>query len=98
MSLTPEELQAVRDRHANIPQEALPLDDVEWPAAVQHAHYRGRLSDQRGVVLGPMLQMQPGDAPQHLTVVEQSYDPVTDTTRLGLTYGLVVPTQPEERS
>lgn len=101
MTLTPEELAAVRERHDNIPQEGLPLEDADdlslwvWPPAVQHCHYRGRLEPQHGRVMGPMLTT--GDAqPQYLTVVDQTYDEATDRTTLGLTYGIVAPTEPGE--
>jgi hypothetical protein len=98
MTISPEELAAVAERHPDIPQDALPLEgpQLEWPPAVQHLNYLGRLGDQLGQVLGPMLQSDSLAQPQYLTVVSQEYDPESDRTRLGFTYGLAVPSYPEE--
>lgn len=97
MSVSPDELAAVRERHSSIPQDELPTGEGPgvWPPAVQWATYRGKLGDQLGQVLGPMLQSDGGMPPQYLTVVSQEYDAESDRTRLGLTYGLASPEYPE---
>lgn len=65
-----------------VPDEHL----TDLPMAHGHMNYPGRLGDQIGQILGPTFQI--GDVAYHLTVVEQTYDEDTDTTRLGFMYGM----------
>ncbi|KQY58344.1 hypothetical protein ASD11_01365 [Aeromicrobium sp. Root495] len=73
-------------RSDRTPEElpALPI-----PSAVQHLNYPGDVRGQLGTVMGPMLPGEGIPKGQLLTVVEETYDLATDTTRLGLTYGEV---------
>jgi len=59
----------------------------EWPPPVVFLNYPGYHLGQLGQIRGPMLQHDRND--QLLTVVSESYDTVTHTTRHGLTYGIV---------
>lgn len=57
---------------------------TETPKATTHLNYRGDRRGQVGRVMGP------NTLNERLTVVEESYDPDADRTRLGLAYGLHV--------
>lgn len=59
----------------------------EWPPPVVFLNYPGYHLGQLGQIRGPMLSHTQQD--QLLTVVSESYDPTTHTTRHGLTYGIV---------
>lgn len=60
------------------------IEELPIPDAVQHMNFAGDCRGNLGQVVGPMLGL---DFDQYLTVVTEEYDPATDKTRFGLTYG-----------
>lgn len=62
----------------------------EWPNPVVHLNYPGYHLNQVGQIRGPMYTPSVRGAvnDQLLTVVSESYDTATHSTRHGLTYGI----------
>ena len=53
--------------------------------ALQHATYRGDVTHMVGQPVGPTMEND------FLTAVEATFDPETNTTRVGFAYGLPAP-------